>query len=178
MLEIKNLTKSFGKKEIFSDFSYRFPERGLYRIKGDSGVGKTTHLRLWLQSFGSRAYVLNGDKPILLCREDGVYVCGTPWKGKENLGEGGILPLCGIGFLKRSEKNTAYPISAADALTAFVQQVYMPKCADALLQTMALCDRVLSAVPLLSMNCNMDPEAALVVENGFRMLTEKKENRI
>ena len=46
MLEIKNLSKSFGKKEIFSDFSYKFAERGLYRIKGDSGVGKTTLLRI------------------------------------------------------------------------------------------------------------------------------------
>ena len=89
-----------------------------------------------------------------------------------------MLPLCGIGFLHRSEKNEAYPIAASDALTAFVKQVYMPKNADALLQTMALCDTVLSSVPLLSMHCNMELEAALVTEQGFRKLTEQKEKKI
>ncbi len=149
-----------------------------YAFAARSGTGKTTHLRLWLKAFGERAYVLNGDKPILLCKDDGVYVCGTPWRGKENLGEGGILPLSGIGFLKRSEENAAKPMASADAVIAFSQQVYMPKNAEALLQTMTLCDRVLSSVPLLDMYCNMDMEAALVTERGFRMLIEEKEKRI
>ena len=149
-----------------------------YAFAARSGVGKTTHLRLWLEAFGARAYVLNGDKPVLLCKDGVVYVCATPWRGKENLGEGGMLPLRGIGFLHRGEKNEAYPIAAPDALTAFVKQVYMPKNADALLQTMALCDTVLSSVPLLSMHCNMELEAALVTEQGFRKMTEQKEKKI
>ena len=45
-LSIKNLSKSFGNKTIFSDFSYEFKDKGLYLIKGDSGVGKTTLLRM------------------------------------------------------------------------------------------------------------------------------------
>ena len=46
MLEINNLSKSFGKKSILSDFSYKFNDAGVYVIKGDSGVGKTTLLRI------------------------------------------------------------------------------------------------------------------------------------
>jgi len=45
-LEIKNLSKSFGEKEIFSGFSYAFLDKGIYVIKGDSGIGKTTLLRI------------------------------------------------------------------------------------------------------------------------------------
>lgn len=45
-LLIKNLAKSFGDKIVFSDFSYEFPDKGLYLIKGDSGAGKTTLLRI------------------------------------------------------------------------------------------------------------------------------------
>ena len=149
-----------------------------YAFTARSGTGKTTHLRLWLEAFGERAYVLNGDKPVLLCKDDGVYICATPWKGKENLGEGGILPLSGIGFLKRSEENIARPFAAKDALVAFSKQVYMPKSTESLLQTMELCDKVLSSVPLLDMYCNMELEAALVTERGFRMLSEEKEKKI
>ena len=145
-----------------------------YAFTARSGVGKTTHLSLWLKAFGERAYVLNGDKPILLCRDGKVYVCGTPWKGKENLGKGGILPLSGIGFLHRAEQNSAYPIAPSDALTFFLKQVYMPKNGAALLETMTLCDKVLSSVPLLSMHCNMELSAAITVERGFRELIEKE----
>ena len=45
-LEIKNLSKSFGEKELFSGFSYAFSDKGIYVIKGDSGIGKTTLLRI------------------------------------------------------------------------------------------------------------------------------------
>lgn len=45
-IEIKKLYKSFGEKIIFRDFSYKFGDKGLYLIKGDSGIGKTTLLRI------------------------------------------------------------------------------------------------------------------------------------
>ena len=45
-LELKNLTKSFGKKTLFRDFSYTFDNTGVYALTGASGVGKTTLLRL------------------------------------------------------------------------------------------------------------------------------------
>ncbi len=45
-LEIKNLGKKFGQKTIFEDFSYSFSESGVYIIQGESGVGKTTLLRM------------------------------------------------------------------------------------------------------------------------------------
>lgn len=44
--ELKNLTKSFGKKTLFRDFSYKFDNMGIYAVTGASGVGKTTLLRL------------------------------------------------------------------------------------------------------------------------------------
>ena len=45
-LSIINLRKTFGKKEIFDAVSYSFADKGIYIIKGDSGIGKTTLLRI------------------------------------------------------------------------------------------------------------------------------------
>lgn len=45
-LEIFNLKKAFGEKQIFNDFSYSFSDKGIYLLKGDSGIGKTTLLRI------------------------------------------------------------------------------------------------------------------------------------
>ncbi len=47
-LSINNLKKSFGEKIIFEGFSYEFPVVGVYALRGESGVGKTTLLRIIL----------------------------------------------------------------------------------------------------------------------------------
>lgn len=46
MLEIKNLTKRFDDKILFDKLSFAFPQKGLCIISGESGIGKTTLLRI------------------------------------------------------------------------------------------------------------------------------------
>ncbi|MBQ4037619.1 MAG: ATP-binding cassette domain-containing protein [Clostridia bacterium] len=45
MLRVVKLCKSY-EHAVLSDFSYDFPDRGLFLLKGESGRGKTTLLRL------------------------------------------------------------------------------------------------------------------------------------
>lgn len=45
-LKLNNLSKSFGRKQVLTNFSYEFSNKGIYLISGDSGVGKTTLLRI------------------------------------------------------------------------------------------------------------------------------------
>ena len=45
-LTLKNINKAFGEKEVISNFSFDFPDKGIYAISGESGVGKTTLLRI------------------------------------------------------------------------------------------------------------------------------------
>ena len=45
-LKIHNLSKSFGEKPILTGFSYDFSDTGIYILRGKSGIGKTTLLRI------------------------------------------------------------------------------------------------------------------------------------
>ena len=45
LIEVKNITKSFGNTVVLDDFSYKF-ERGVYVLSEPSGAGKTTLLRI------------------------------------------------------------------------------------------------------------------------------------
>ena len=45
MLQINSISKKFDEKVLFTDLSYAF-EKGIYIIKGESGKGKTTLLRM------------------------------------------------------------------------------------------------------------------------------------
>ena len=46
MLELRNISKRFGNKQILSNFSLRIPEKQILAIVGPSGGGKTTLLRM------------------------------------------------------------------------------------------------------------------------------------
>ena len=45
-IRVANLTKSFGDSIVIENLSFALPDRGLFRISGPSGVGKTTLLRM------------------------------------------------------------------------------------------------------------------------------------
>ena len=134
-----------------------------YVITASSGVGKTTHTRLWLSEFGDEVSIINGDKPIIRFIDGTPYACGTPWMGKEGYGKNVMRQLGGFIFLSRGEKNNAKEISVSDALVRFMTQIYLPKKNKMnLLKTMQLADRVIKSSTLIHLECNMDKEAAHV----------------
>ena len=147
-----------------------------YIITARSGVGKTTHIRLWLEKFGDKVSVLNGDKPILREIDGKIYVAGTPWNGKEGYGKRGTLPLCAIAFLERDAENSYKKLTASDGLVRFMGQIYMNKDNPlALTGTLKLADKVLSAVPLYEFRCNMDISAAEMAACAFLSKEKEKE---
>lgn len=137
-----------------------------YAVTARSGVGKTTHLRLWKSLFGDSVYILNGDKPIIRKIGEDIYISGTPWRGKEGYGRPGMLKLRGIAFLKRSETNSAERISAEEALDDFLAQIYIPKNMGAV-SVLSLADTVLCRIPLIRLSVNMEKEAAAVALRAF-----------
>ena len=134
-----------------------------YIITANSGVGKTTHTRLWLREFPHDTDVINGDKPIVRIIDGIPYAFGTPWQGKENYGKNASARLFGIAFLERGAENKAKSISSSEAVTRFMKQIYIPKhSASATVKTMTLADRVIRGVRLVLLECNMEPGAAHV----------------
>ena len=140
-------------------------EGGAYIITAKSGVGKTTHTRLWLGEFKDKVSIINGDKPIVRIIDGIPYAYGTPWQGKENYGRNTVKPVKGILFISRGEKNIAKRITPDKALIQFMQQIYLPKKDKLLLhKSLSLADKMLSSVRLVEMQCNMDAEAAHVAK--------------
>lgn len=139
-----------------------------YAVTAHSGVGKTTHTRLWLSEFPEKAKILNGDKPIIRIIDGKPYACATPWMGKEGYGYNAVRPLGGIAFLARGKVNLARRVTPEAVLMRFMNQVYISK-GDALSLTrsMRVCDKILTGVPLFELECNMDPEAAHVSRDAL-----------
>lgn len=131
-----------------------------YLFTAKSGTGKSTHTRLWREVFGSRAYMVNDDKPLLRIQGGTVYACGTPWDGKHRLSTNAMVPLKGLCILERDRSNHIEPISLREAFPMLLQQSYRPTEPAQLVRVLNLLEQIGQAVPLYRMGCTIDPEAA------------------
>lgn len=138
-----------------------------YAFTARSGVGKTTHTRLWISTLGDDIHYLNGDKPIIRMIDGTPYAFGTPWKGKEGYGVNESAPLEAIALLERGETNTALPIPSREGVLRLVKQIYIPKDPLSAARTMRIADSILSTVRFVELKCNMDPEAAHVAARAM-----------
>ena len=130
-----------------------------YVFAAPSGTGKSTHTRLWRELLGSRAIMVNDDKPLIRVDHGGrATVYGTPWDGKHHLSANIAVPVRAICILERAKENSIAEISRSEAMPPLLRQVYRPDDPMALERTLSLIDRM--DVRYYRLRCNMDLSAA------------------
>ena len=132
-----------------------------YLFSAPSGTGKSTHTSIWLREFPG-AEILNDDKPAIRFLDDGIYVYGTPWSGKTDLNLNRKVPLQGIAFLERGEKNSIAPLDSMKSLENLLNQTVRPGEKECVEKLFALLDQMIKRVPIYKLTCNMEAESAHV----------------
>lgn len=139
-----------------------------YVFAAPSGVGKTTHIRLWQQEFGGRVSVINGDKPIYRFMEDDLYVCGTPWRGKEGLGSNIMRPVRAICFLEQDSGNHIRPLNIDEISRRIFSQVLIPQETEDFDRFWSLLEKMVTSEKFYELKCNRQPEAARLAYQTMR----------
>ena len=176
----RKISEWITKNNAFIFHSATFDVDGVgVAFAAQSGTGKTTQMLNWQKHLGDRMTIVNGDKPIIrffdkdFCEQKGLdipegtefgvpYAYGTPWNGKENLGNNTRTVLKHICFIERSETNFVTKIDKADAVERIMKQVYIPSDPEALEKTLQLVNRFINACELWIIHCNTEPESAEV----------------
>lgn len=143
-----------------------------YIFTAKSGTGKSTHVRLWRQLLGSRAVMINDDKPLIAADKNGARVYGTPWNGKHNLGENICVPLKAICVIERGEQNEIARLTGSEAFPLLMQSVYRSRDPKKLAAAVRLLGAIINScnVKIYRLRCNMDISAAKL---SFAKLSEK-----
>ncbi|MBR2338363.1 MAG: hypothetical protein IKA63_02725 [Clostridia bacterium] len=154
---------------VFHGAAISYGDRA-FLFTAPSGTGKSTHIKLWRKYLGDAVDIVNGDKPVLRLTETGVNVCSTPWAGKERWHKNRIVPLGALCLLKRGTVNRIRRADPTEHVEELLNQIYLPKNAEALGTTLELLDQLCRRVPLFVLECDISEEA---VRTAFTAMTQE-----
>lgn len=140
----------------------------VYIFTARSGYGKTTHARLWLEAFGERAQIINGDNPLIRWNDSEFIACGTPFGGKEGYHVNMSAPLKGVCYLTRDEENSIRRMGNEMAYAQILRDSCRYMNEENSEQLMVLLEKFVEEVPVYQLCCNQNVEAAFVAYEGMK----------
>jgi len=149
-----------------------------FLFMGESGTGKSTHSRLWIEAFEG-CTLLNDDCPLIVRSADGdYYVSGTPWSGKTPCYRDRKCKVGGIAKLRQSKVNRFIPLKDVEAFTHFIPGMSVMT-SDAGLYSVATSTALslLESVPFGIMECLPDGDAARLCHASLENIETIMNNR-
>ncbi len=160
---------SEGYKAILIHSSAVAVDGNAYLFLAPSGTGKSTHTALWRKLLGEKAVMVNDDKPIVRVEADGVYVYGTPWTGKHNLGQNIRVKVKGICHLKRGEVNSIKKVDTFSAVATILNQTVRYDEEAKTDELLNVIGEIIKNTESYELHCNMDVSAA---ELSYKTMSE------
>ena len=128
---------------------------------GESGTGKSTHTRLWLENI-AKTHLLNDDSPIVSLIGDEVRVYGSPWSGKTDCYLLENHPIAGLLRLEQRKENSIRHLGVVESFAAL-----QPSCPPSLAKEehcmdllVSFISKVIERVPAYRMGCLPNADAA------------------
>lgn len=138
-----------------------------YPFIAKSGTGKSTHSSLWLKHIQGTE-LMNDDNPIIRIIDGKPFLYGSPWSGKTPCYKDIKAPL---GAVTRIDRAPANHIERLRPVQAFASM--LPSCSSMKWDSIIynnICNiitRLVETVPMFTMHCLPDKEAALVCHKGI-----------
>lgn len=138
-------------------------------ISADSGVGKTTHARLWRDE--KNALILNGDRVTCAC-EDGIwYGYSLPWSGTSGEQINRRVRIDAFVKLERGQSNETEEVSMMEAFPLVWQFVQRPSWDQDLSEkALELVDDFLGKIAVIRLTCRPDFGAVQALEERLYSL--------
>ena len=145
-------------------------EGKVYLFSGPCRAGKSTHTRLWQQTFGPEARVINDDKPAIRLMDGKWIAYGTPWCGKDGINENASAPIAGVCFLKKAPHNAIRRLSSLEAAQKILTQTIRKfDRAENLDKLLTLLNQFIADVPVYELENLPEPAAARL---SYKTMTE------
>lgn len=131
---------------------------------GDSGIGKSTHTRLWGEHIED-VHLLNDDSPIVLARPYHIEVYGSPWSGKTACFHQRCFPIRAIVRLSQAKENKMERLTKRMLAFGALHPSLPPSLAQDEYygdKIVAMVNRLVEKVPVYHLSCLPNVDAALL----------------
>ncbi len=140
-----------------------------YMFLGVSGRGKSTHSDLWVKHIPGST-LINDDNPVLRIADDGTpIIYGSPWSGKRPIYKNVHYPIGGFAAIEQEKENRirkeSIPVAFGIILNSCSTLKFDKKIHLAICQTAS---KVLEKIPVHTLSCRPDKEAAEVSSNVLK----------
>lgn len=134
---------------------------------GSSGAGKSTQAQLWEKYRGGE--VLNGDRCVLMKREDRFYGCGSPYCGSSGIYSKEDAPVRAVILPVKAEENRIERMKPEEAVRRLFRESLVNLWDVGFVnQLLDLLQELVVYVPVYSLYCRPDAEATeLTLEAVF-----------
>ena len=146
---------------------------GAYLFSADSGVGKSTHTKLWLKAFGDKVHIMNDDKPVVRLFDDHAVAFGTPFDGGSGIALNENYPLRAIIFVERGDINSVRIPDSKEIIQKLYFQTARMVNRETAEKMLANIEKILHLTKFYVLTCNMDISAAYTAYNS---IIEKSED--
>lgn len=135
---------------------------GAYLFSANSGVGKSTHTRLWLEAFGDKVHIMNDDKPVVRILGEKAVCCGTPFDGGSGIALNESYPLRAVIFVERGEENSVRVSTPKEVIQKlYFQTAHMVK-QETAVKMLGNFEKLLALTDFYVLTCNTDISAAYI----------------
>lgn len=140
-----------------------------YLITAQSGTGKSTQLKNWMQLYGDETKIINGDKPVIeKTNENTILVHPSPWKGKEGWGDDSLppAPLGGVIFLSQAKENKIERMTNLQAAIPLLSRfLFTVESEENVRQACAIESCILDTVPVFHLSNVGDLASTQLIHN-------------
>ena len=140
---------------------------GAYLFSADSGVGKSTHTKLWLKAFGDKVHIMNDDKPVVRLYDDHAQAYGTPFDGGSGIALNENFPLKAIIFVERGEENSVRIPDNKEIIQKLYFQTARMVNRETAEKMLVNLESLLHLTKFYVLTCNMDISAAYTAYNSI-----------
>ena len=128
-------------------------------FSGHSGAGKSTHVKLWQDTFGTPW--INGDLNLLGIKEGQAVCYGLPWCGTSGISTPGEFPMGGVTFLKQAPFDKVSKPTSDQFILSLAKRMITPNWTASMMQQNI--DAAMRLCPLIHgfhLKCTKEPSAA------------------
>ena len=135
-------------------------------IAAPSGVGKTTHARLWRDL--KNALILNGDRSSCFRKNGRWFAFGSPWCGTGGEQINRKVPVKALILLRRGEQDEIVPLTPMEILNELLP---LTSCEPGMQEKLlSLLDPFLNEIPVTALACTATPQAVQTLEAWLEAL--------